>query len=1216
MMEPNMTQRARAEYKKKIKAAKRKLESGWKPGRSKRRKQKAVVMIQRAYRSHLLRQAFQRSRHNVRFTFSSLQAFGHARSRQHWRNVDLRRMSREELRLLALTLNLPSTGKKVLLICRIQRWVDLHVLGSDMATQAAARALENRRKAQGSVYFSEAHPGADLVDIRPLRGHHITSIAAGAESDAVYALDEARGAAWLCRTGGLASQVGLCSHVHRRDEFELTPRESHWLATPVFLHTLRSEHVERVYVARGHAMALAKAGELFSWGENAHGALGFPAESAAQVARNRATVVGTLSNYLAVAAAVGGHHSIAVCDHVAGHDGVVFCWGSNSHGQLGIIPSSSSKPAEGPAKPSPTTFPRPAVMHQVPALRSVSVRQVACGVLHSLALTSDGKVFSWGCSDGGRLGLGRHIKRSSDVNEPALVNGMLANLVTLSIACGAWHSACIAAEPSHVGSGAGRVFTWGTGVYGQLGVGKAQVTYEPQPVRLPPRELNDEVLATHIACGTHHTAALTVDNRIFTWGSTRAFNGVPTELRLSGGERFGRVASLACGRTFTVFNTVSRDSASYEWPEVPRLWRDKPVIIPRLDLSRVPTLPLCASNPLPPFSKGTKVVKSSSELPPAVRLEPFADRRAREEEELREAKRIDDIDIEAIVHPLCRLCWRCDGFQPSPLRLWMCRNCAHERQLHGGRKLGVRMGEYEAVRKLQCLFRARRARRVLQRAREQRYQRIFSIPHNEFFYYNLWQGKKSWTRPTEISEEFEVPIRDPDASPRIPPPLTPLEAAIKLQAAWRGLQARRLTLNLLRDRYEKHFDLEKERVYHVRKLVSKKEPPSKLWDPPALLRKRYDLGDPIEIQRLARFANMTRDEAARIVQRAYRCHRGREFMRRILRSRIKKLWDATTGRYYYYNAATKESSWEKPRLLLNDADDDLGPKVGRHLEPTHGRRRVAVALRPGKFHNEEAAARTIQALYRRFATRKKLLEIITRRYRKMLDPVSGQPYYYDSVSGTATWFKPAVFGDYDLDLFNDSTVSPSGRRESTLVAPQSSTLYAVSKLPRISERARLKRHKRRLQRLRQMSRDEAASRLQRVWRTRRAKDELRELLFDAYEKIYDPTTEHFYYYNRKTGIAKWERPALLVGDGRDIKETKIIRRRRSHTVTAPHEAKQVLFTFLRCAVARLELHRLLQDRIQKVFDPNSQQYYYFDKLTGQSSWKKPVTLKGYDLSPV
>ncbi|POM65552.1 Hypothetical protein PHPALM_18711 [Phytophthora palmivora] len=321
------------------------------------------------------------------------------------------------------------------------------------------------------------------------------------------------------------------------------------------------------------------------------------------------------------------------------------------------------------------------------------------------------------------------------------------------------------------------------------------------------------------------------------------------------------------------------------------------------------------------------------------------------------------------------------------------------------------MGEYEAVRKLQCLYRARRARRMLQRAREQRYQRIFSIAHNEFFYYNMWQGIKTWTRPAELSEEFEIPIRDPDASPRISPPLTAVEAAIKVQALWRGYEARCLALKLLRDRYEKHFDLEKERVYYVRKpeivKMGKKEPLAKLWDPPPLLRKRYDLGEPVEIQRLARFANMSLDEAAQIVQHAYRCHRGREFMRRILRSRIKKLWDATTGRFYYYNATTKESSWEKPRLLLNDVEDDdnTGSLVRRPNETNagaQGRRRRGVMLRPEKFNSEEAAARTIQALYRRFATRKMLLELLSRRYRKMMDPVSGQAYYYDTVAASCT----------------------------------------------------------------------------------------------------------------------------------------------------------------------------------------------------------------------
>lgn len=991
----------------------------------------------------------------------------------------------------------------------------------------------------------------------------------------------------------------LCSSVQQCAESELTPRESHWLATPVSLHTLRTEHVVRVDVARGHAVALTKAGELFSWGDNAHGALGFAAENAAQVAQNRATLVGALSNYETVAAAVGGNHSMAVCDHVAGHNGVVFCWGSNSHGQLGICPS---KPA---TKTMPPAFPRAVVIHQVAALRSVSVHQVACGALHSLALTSDGKVFSWGCGDGGRLGQGRANKRMSDVVEPVVVNGMLANLVTLTIACGPWHSACIATEASQVASKAGRVFTWGTGVYGQLGAGKAHVFYEPQFVRLPPCEHDDEEFAARLACGTYHTAIVTISNRIYTWGSSRAFHGTPTELQSCDGGRFERITSLACGRSFTVFNTTSRDAASYEWPQVSQLWRKKPCIIPRLNLAKVPTLPLCTSTPLPAFSKGIGGIKPSREIPLLVRPEPFADQRAREEEETREAQRVDDIDIESIVHPLCRICWRCNGFQPSPLRLWMCRNCSHERQLHGSRRSGVAMGEYEAVRKLQCLYRARRARRVLQHAREQRYQRIFSIHHNDFFYYNLWQDSKSWSRPAALKEDYEVPIRDPDASPRVSPPYTSVEAAIKLQAMWRGYQARRVTLMLLRTQYEKHFDKEKNCVYHVRKRVNlnlDKESIAKLWDPPLLLQKRYDLGEPIELQRLARFADITLDEAAQVLQRAYRRYRGRKFIRRILMSRIKKLWDDTTKRHYYYNVITKESSWEQPQLL---GDNSVRRYIGRRHKGNVGYTRLGLA----------AAACTIQALFRRFATRSKLLEMLTRRYCKLMDSASGQPYYYDSVSGTATWFKPALLGNYDLALDSESAASTSKELKSTL-ASISSASSSTSFYPKGSDRARIKRRKRRLQRLRRLSRDEAASYLQRMWRARRVKNERSGLHFDAYEKIYDPTTERFYYYNHKTGIAKWEKPTLLSSGNQELQDRKRTKRRRLHTVTLPTESTQILLTFMRCAVARLELHRLLRQRIQKVFDPYSQQYYYFDTLTGQSAWQKPIALKRYDLSPM
>lgn len=280
----------------------------------------------------------------------------------------------------------------------------------------------------------------------------------------------------------MSGQVGLCcnpqagkrsgnnSNVEEAPNDFAPPTISRWLAAPVFMHTLRAQHVVSASVAKAHAVALTAAGEIFTWGDNAHGELGVAATTADTVAKNRAAVVASLANYRAVVVSAAGQHTLAVCDRVAGCDGVVFAWGSNSFGQLGVgAPSAST--ASG-------SFPRPLVLHQVSILRSLRVRQVACGLSHSLALTDEGHIYAWGCSDGGRLGLclpakgGKQQTGSSSHHTqatPTKINGCLANLAVLSIACGAWHSACIASTPEEAAYfGAGRVFTWGTGIYGQV----------------------------------------------------------------------------------------------------------------------------------------------------------------------------------------------------------------------------------------------------------------------------------------------------------------------------------------------------------------------------------------------------------------------------------------------------------------------------------------------------------------------------------------------------------------------------------------------------------------------------------------------------------------------------------------------------------------------------------------------------------------------------
>jgi hypothetical protein len=55
----------------------------------------------------------------------------------------------------------------------------------------------------------------------------------------------------------------------------------------------------------------------------------------------------------------------------------------------------------------------------------------------------------------------------------------------------------------------------------------------------------------------------------------------------------------------------------------------------------------------------------------------------------------------------------------------------------------------------------------------------------------------------------------------------------------------------------------------------------------------------------------------------------------------------------------------------------------------------------------------------------------------------------------------------------------------------------------------------------------AASTVQRIFRSRAAYRRIQAMLDDIWEKVWDPVKEGYYYYNRKTDTATWEKPKLL-----------------------------------------------------------------------------------------
>ncbi len=231
----------------------------------------------------------------------------------------------------------------------------------------------------------------------------------------------------------------------------------------------------------GFSAAVVEGGRLFMWGNGGSGALGAADGSAED--QSTPGLVG-LGGATVAAVACGGKHSAAITD-----DGRVYTWGSGFCGQLGH--------GNAESKAAPTL---------VEGLASVPMKMVSCGETHNVALSADGGVYVWGLDVEGQLGLGA----SGHKAVPTKVGGPLAEQQAVAVACGIGpggpgHSAAITHE--------GKLYTWGMGRDGQLGHGDTEPRLEPTQVA----SLADKTVVA-VSCGATHTAALTDEGRVYTWG--------------------------------------------------------------------------------------------------------------------------------------------------------------------------------------------------------------------------------------------------------------------------------------------------------------------------------------------------------------------------------------------------------------------------------------------------------------------------------------------------------------------------------------------------------------------------------------------------------------------------------------------------------------------------------------------------------------------------
>jgi alpha-tubulin suppressor-like RCC1 family protein len=249
-----------------------------------------------------------------------------------------------------------------------------------------------------------------------------------------------------------------------------------------------SGEVSRVS-ARDHCLAVV-GGSVWAWGFNNKGQLG----DGTTENRNLPVRVqgfageGFLTDIMAVAA--GDGHSIAVR-----RDGLVWAWGANDQGQLGI---GSNRDQRFPMLVRGTD-------NLGPLLQGIV--EVTAGYDHSVALTSDGRVVSWGGNGTGQLGIGS--RRAS--TWPVQIRNTDGTPLTgvCGIAAGRGHSLALMCD--------GSVRVWGSDNNGQLGIGMAVLDrLEPwQMLQSPGTPITD---VRQVAAGSQRSFVVLNNGRVLGCG--------------------------------------------------------------------------------------------------------------------------------------------------------------------------------------------------------------------------------------------------------------------------------------------------------------------------------------------------------------------------------------------------------------------------------------------------------------------------------------------------------------------------------------------------------------------------------------------------------------------------------------------------------------------------------------------------------------------------
>jgi len=265
---------------------------------------------------------------------------------------------------------------------------------------------------------------------------------------------------------------------------------------PTIVPGLDKVFIVDIATGTDHVLALSSTGLVYSWGNGQQGQLGRRIIPRRMLNGLSPEKVDNFKDKIRVGA--GSYHSFAI-----DQDGKAYGWGLNNYGQAG---QESSKVDMVPS------------IEPINGLKDLEIKDVQGGEHHSVALTKDGKVYTWGRSDSHQLGLGyvdEPKKEQKDADQQkaeedaSLSTGhkkairhvnlvpSLSNIDAISV--GSNHTLALTRT--------GEVYAWGFGE--MLACGNGEEDDVPTPLKLTGQKIEGHRVIA-VAAGGQHSVILAV----------------------------------------------------------------------------------------------------------------------------------------------------------------------------------------------------------------------------------------------------------------------------------------------------------------------------------------------------------------------------------------------------------------------------------------------------------------------------------------------------------------------------------------------------------------------------------------------------------------------------------------------------------------------------------------------------------------------------------